>query len=40
MFATLMSAKLATVALLKIKILQNKGYGVITSVHDTINKSL
>ena len=33
----MMSAKLATLGLLKIKLLQNKGYGVIISVYDVIN---
>ena len=35
-----MSAKLATVALLKIKAFWNKGYDVITSACDVINKIL
>ena len=34
------SAKLATLGLLKIKVFFNKGYNVITSVHDVINKIL
>ena len=40
MVAILMSAKLATVGLLKIKVFFNKGYDVIISVHDIINKIL
>ena len=36
----MMSAKLATVGLLKIKAFWNKGYGVITSVCDVTNKIL
>ena len=36
----IMSAKLATLGLLKIKVLQNKYYAVIISVHDFINKIL
>ena len=36
----MMSVKLATLGLLKIKIFWNKGYGVITSVHDVTNKIL
>ena len=32
------SAKLATLALLKIKVFSNKDYGVIVSVHDITNK--
>ena len=33
-----MSAKLATLGLLKIKIFQGKGYDAIIFVHDVINK--
>ena len=33
----MMSAKLATLGLLKIKLFQNKGYDVIMSVHDVTN---
>ena len=40
MVAILMSAKLATLGLLKIKIFWNKGYEVIISVHDITNKIL
>ena len=36
----MMSAKLATPRLLKVKLFQNKGYGVIDSVHDVTNKIL
>ena len=36
----MMSAKLATLGLFKIKLFRNKGYDVITSVHDVINKIL
>ena len=36
----MMSAKLATLGLLKIKIFWNKGYDVITSVYDINNKIL
>ena len=36
----MMSAKLATLGLLKIKVFQNKIYGVINSVHDVNNKIL
>ena len=36
----MMSAKLATLDLLKIKIFWNKGYDVIISVHDVTNKVL
>ena len=35
-----MSAKLATLGLLKIKIFQGKGYDAIIFVHDVINKIL
>ena len=35
-----MSAKLATLGLLKIKIVWNKGYDVILSVYDVISKNL
>ena len=40
MAAILVSAKLATLGLLKIKVFQNIGYDVITSVHDITNKIL
>ena len=33
----MMSAKLATLGLLKIKLFQNKGYDVIICVHDVTN---
>ena len=36
----MMSAKMATPALLKIKLLWNKGYDVIIYVHDVTNKIL
>ena len=36
----MMSAKLATPGLLKIKVFENKGHDVIISVHDAINKIL
>ena len=36
----MMSAKMATLAFLKIKLLWKKGYGVIISVHDVSNKIL
>ena len=36
----MMSVKLATLGLLKIKVLFNKGYDVIISVHDVTNKIL
>ena len=36
----MMSAKLATLNLLKIKIFRNKGYDVINSVYDVTNKIL
>ena len=36
----MMSAKMATLGLLKIKIFRNKGYDVIISVYDVINKTL
>ena len=36
----MMSVKLATLGLLKIKIFWNKGYDVITSVYDVNNKIL
>ena len=35
----IMSAKLATLGLLKMKVVWNKGYGVITFVHGVTNKS-
>ena len=35
-----MSAKMATVGLLRIKLFRNKGYYIITSVYDVINKIL
>ena len=41
MIATLMmSTKLATLGLLKIKVFQNKGHDVITFVHNIMNKIL
>ena len=36
----MMSAKLIALGLLKIKVFLNKGYDVITSVHDVNNKIL
>ena len=36
----MVSAKVATVCLLKIKVFQNEGYDVILSVHDVTNKIL
>ena len=36
----MMSAKMATLGLLKIKVFWNEGYDVITSVHDITNKIL
>ena len=36
----MMSAKMAIIAYLKIKAFWNKGYDVIISVHDAINKNL
>ena len=36
----MMTAKLATLGLLIIKVFGNKGYDVITPVHDDINKVL
>ena len=36
----MMSAKLATPGLLKIKVFENKGHDVIIFVHDAINKIL
>ena len=36
----MMSAKLATLGLFKVKILWSKGYDVIISVHDVTNKIL
>ena len=36
----MMSAKMATLGLLKIKVFRNKGYDVIISVYDVINKNL
>ena len=36
----MMSVKLATLGLLKIKVFLNKGYDVIIYVHDVISKSL
>ena len=36
----IMSAKLATLGLLKIKVTWNKGYDVIIFIHDVPNKSL
>ena len=35
----MMSAKLATLGLLKIKVFLNKGYGVIIFVHGVINEA-
>ena len=40
MVKNLMSAKLATLGLLKIKLFLNKGYDVISSVYDVTNKIL
>ena len=34
------SAKMATLGLLKMKVFWNKGYDVVISVYDTINKNL
>ena len=36
----IMSAKLATLGLLKIKVFWNKGYDVIVSIHNVVNKIL
>ena len=36
----MISAKMATLGLLKIKVFRNKGYDVIISVFDVINKNL
>ena len=36
----MMSAKLATLGLLKTKVFQNEDYDVIVSVHDFVNKVL
>ena len=36
----MISAKMATLDFLKIKVFLNKGYDVITSVHDVTNKIL
>ena len=36
----MMSAKMATLSILKIKVLRNKGCDVITFVYDVINKTL
>ena len=36
----MMSAKMATLGLLKIKVFRNKGYDVIISVYDVLNKNL
>ena len=36
----LLSAEMATQGLLKIKVFRNKGYDVIISVYDVINKNL
>ena len=36
----MISAKMVTLGLLKIKVFENKGYDVITSVHDFTNKIL
>ena len=36
----MMSAKMATLGLLKIKVFENKGYDIIVPTHDVINKIL
>ena len=36
----IMSAKMATLSLLKMKVFKNKGYDAIISVYDVINKKL
>ena len=36
----MMSAKMATLGLLKVKVFRNKGYDVIICVYDVINKDL
>ena len=36
----IMSTKLATLGLLKIKVFWNKGYDVIVSIHNVVNKIL
>ena len=36
----MMSAKMATLGLLKIEVFRNKGYDIIISVYDIINKNL
>ena len=36
----MMSAKVATLGLLKIKVFRNKGYDIIISVYDVINRNL
>ena len=36
----MMSAKMATLGLLKIKVFLNKGYDVVISLHDVTNKIL
>ena len=36
----MISAKIATLGLLKIKVFRNKGYDVIISAYDVINKNL
>ena len=36
----MMSAKVTTLGLLKIKVFRNKGYNVITSIYDVTNKIL
>ena len=36
----MMSAKMATLGLFKIKVFWNKGYDVITSVYEVINRNL
>ena len=36
----MISAKIATLVLLKIKVFRNKGYDVINCVYDVINKKL
>ena len=36
----MMSAKVASLGLLKLKVFLNKGYYILTSVHDVTNKTL
>ena len=36
----MMSAKMVTLGLLKVKVLKNKGWDIIISVYDVINKNL